>query len=40
MVNGIKLQKPSPNRAAVSAGAAPKPIAATATITTPSAANT
>ena len=39
IVNGIRLQKPSPNAPAVSSAGAPLPNAATATSTTPSAAN-
>src|SRR5450755_1669450 len=38
MVNGIRLQKPSPNATAVSCGEAPMASAASATMTTPSAA--
>ena len=40
IVNGIRLQKPSPNAAAVAAGDAPSASAAAATTTTASAANT
>src|SRR6267154_4321000 len=39
MVNGIKLQNPSPNAPATAGGDAPLSIAAMATITTASAAN-
>ena len=40
MVNGIRLQKPSPNAVTVAVGVAPKANAASATTSTPSAANT
>src|SRR3972149_6021075 len=40
MVKGIRLQKPSPKALAVACGVEPKPIAASATMTTPSTANT
>src|SRR5690348_17488981 len=40
MVNGIRLQKPSPNALTAAVGVAPNANAASATTTTPSAANT
>lgn len=40
MVKGIRLQKPPPKASAVALGLAPATIAATATMTTPSTANT
>jgi hypothetical protein len=40
IVNGIRLQKPSPNACAVRAGDAPSAMATTATTSTPNAAKT